>query len=118
MKKGSLQTLNWTERLTFIKDIPFTEKDFQSLGTKFQVIRFAPHTDIKPHYHKKRIELFYAVEGSGLIIINREEFRVQPNDFFLCEIGDVHQFVNDTNQDFTILVFRTNEPEDEDFFWA
>jgi len=117
MKKGNLASLNWKDRLTFQKDTPFGEDDFKCEGAKFQIIKFKSHTDVKPHYHKKRTELFYVTKGTGKIIINKESFRVKPDDFFLCEVGDVHQFVNDTNDEFIILVFRTNEPKEDDLYF-
>ena len=117
MKMGSLSTLSWQVRLTFIKAVPFKEDDFKCKGTKFQIIKFSPHTDVKPHYHKKRTEMFYVIEGEGIIKINGEEYRVNPNDFFLCEVNDLHQFINDTDTNFIVLVFRTNEPKEDDLYW-
>ncbi|MCK4670298.1 MAG: cupin domain-containing protein [Nanoarchaeota archaeon] len=48
--------------------------------------------------------------------MKREEFRCKLDDFFLCEPGDVHEIINDTPEDFVILIFKTNE-EDDDIYW-
>lgn len=116
MKRSSLATLRWTERFTYVKDIPFNEKDLRCKGAKFQIVKFKPHTTIKPHYHKKTSEIFYINNGKGMLKINNKEFRCSANDFFLCEPDDNHEFINDTDEDFVILIFKTNE-EDNDIYW-
>ncbi len=116
MKNGTLDTLQWKERYTYLKDVPFDEKDMKCKGAKFQIVKFLPHTSVEPHYHKKTIEIFYVQSGIGIIILNNKEFQCKPGDFFLCEPGDVHEFVNDTDEEFIILIFKTNETE-EDIYW-
>jgi quercetin dioxygenase-like cupin family protein len=116
MKHGSIETIEWKERLTFLKAIPFGEDDFKSKGTKFQIIKFAPGSEVKAHHHNEKTEMFYVAQGTGKVIINKEGFRVKPGEFFLCETGDSHSFVNDTEKDFVILVFRTNEKKDDLIF--
>ena len=116
VKKRKLSELNWQERYTYVKDIPFNEKDLNCRGSKFQIVKFKPHTSIKPHFHKKTFEIFYIKGGSGILKLNEKEFRCQPDDFFLCEPEDVHEFINDTDEDFIILIFKTNETEN-DMFW-
>ena len=117
MKYGKLSQLDWKVRYTYVKDVPFTAQDLRCPGTKFQIVKFKPHTSIKPHHHQQTCEIFYIREGNGLLRLNDTEFHCQPDDFFLCQPGDVHAFVNDKEQDFTILIFKTNEREDTDIFW-
>lgn len=116
MKTGCLDLLKWQDRFTYVKDIPFTEKDLHCPGAKFQVVKFKPHTSIKQHHHKKTHEIFYIRNGTGILKLDHQIFRCKPDDFFLCQPGDVHEFINDTDQDFIILIFKTNEAE-EDMFW-
>lgn len=117
MKFGRLDGLNWKDRFTYVKDVPFSEKDLHCAGTKFQIVKFRPHTSIKPHYHKKTYEIFYIRSGTGILNLNNKEFRCRPDDFFLCEPGDIHEFINDRDDDFVILIFKTNEVEDKDMYW-
>lgn len=116
MKQGKLSTLAFKPRYSYVKDIPFTEKDLRCSGAKFQVVKFLPRTSIKPHFHKTTVEIFYVQAGTGIIKLNNKEFRCKPDDFFLCEPGDMHEFINDTNKEFVILIFKTNEKE-EDIYW-
>jgi len=116
MKKGSLEKLNWKSRFTYVKDIPFDEKDLNCKGAKFQIVAFKPHTTIKPHFHKETTEIFYIQSGQGILKLNHQKFRCKDNDFFLCQPGDIHEFINDTDKDFVILIFKTNE-EENDIYW-
>ncbi len=116
MKQEKLSALDFKPRYTYLKEVPFSEKDLRCSGAKFQIVKFLPHTSIKPHFHKTTVEIFYVKHGTGIIKLNDKEFRCNSDDFFLCEPGDVHEFINDTNEDFVILVFKTNETE-EDIHW-
>ncbi len=116
MKKSSLKELKWKKRYTYLKNIIFTEKDLNCKGAKFQIVKFKPGTSIKPHHHKKSTEVFYIRSGNGAVKINGKKFRCKPDDRFLCERGDTHSFINDTKQDFIILIFKTNE-EERDIYW-
>ncbi len=118
MKKRSLKNLKWQDRYTYVKNIPFNEKDLNCKGTKFQIVNFKPGVSIEPHYHKKTYEIFYVREGEGILKLNGKKFRCDRDDFFLCEPGDTHEFINDTKKDFIILIFKTNEIEDKDMFWG
>jgi quercetin dioxygenase-like cupin family protein len=116
MKIKKLENLTWKKRYSYIKNIAFTEKDLQCVGTKFQIVTFLPHTSIKPHYHKKTTEIFYTRSGRGILKLNHQKFLCSPDDFFLCEPGDIHEFINDTNKEFTVLIFKTNEIK-KDVYW-
>ncbi|MEK6926600.1 MAG: cupin domain-containing protein [Nanoarchaeota archaeon] len=117
MKKGNINELNWKDRFTYVKNVPFDEKDLNCKGAKFQLIKFKPNTSVKPHYHKKTYEIFFVLEGEGMMKLNNKDFRCKPGDFFLCQPNDIHEVVNDTLMDFVYLVFKTNEVEGEDIFW-
>jgi len=116
MKKGKLSKLDWQSRFSYDKNVVYDENDFKAKGTKFQIIKFPPGKKVDPHFHEKQVEVFYVVAGQGTIKINGTDYRCQPNDFFLIERGDTHQIINDSDEDFIILVFRTNDTKD-DLHW-
>lgn len=116
MKQKNISNLKFTPRHTYVRNVPFTEKDLHCDGAKFQVVKFLPRTSIKPHFHKTTVEIFYVRKGTGIIKVNNKEFRCKPDDFFLCEPGDLHEFINDTDEPFVLLIFKTNEKE-EDIYW-
>lgn len=116
MIKKEYDKLDWKERFVYLKDIPFDAKDLDQEGSKFQIVRFLPKTRIKPHYHKKTTEIFYIKEGKGVIKFNHEEFEAKKDDIFLCQPGDMHEVINDNDEELVLLIFKTNE-EPDDLYW-
>ncbi len=117
MKIGKLRQLEFKGRFTYLKNVPFDENGLKCPGSKFQIVKFLPGSEIKPHFHRKTYEIFYVRGGNGILSMNGQDFRCKPDDFFLCEPGDSHAFKNDTKEDFIILIFKTNEPKQGDIFW-
>ena len=118
MKHKNINKLNWKDLgIGYVKEVPFDEKDLNCKGTKFQVLKYKPGTKIPSHYHKEAYEIFYIREGKGIISFNGKDIRCKPDDFFLCEPNDLHGVVNDTEEDFVILVFKTNLLDRNDFYW-
>lgn len=113
MKYKTLNSLAWEERFTYIKNIVFNEKDLGSLGAKFQIVKFKPQTKIEPHYHDKVHEIFYIKSGQGQIVFNGLTHQVKADDIFLCQPGDVHAIINNHKEELVILIFKTNEDEND-----
>lgn len=99
----------WHDRFTYIKNIVFNEQELNQAGSKFQIVKFKPHTKVKPHYHDLVSEVFYIRSGQGRIVFNGEIHTVHTDDIFLCQPGDVHEIVNDHDEELVILIFKTNE---------
>jgi len=118
MSKSNLGDVGWQARFAHQKSILFTEDDFDSKGTKLQVIKIQPGGKIAPHYHKVRTEAFYVLEGSGQITLGAEELSCKQHDYMLCKPDTVHAFENTTKNDFIVAVFRTNDPGDSDMLWV
>ena len=64
------------------------------------------------HFHHAEEELFYVLEGSGLLRYGGQERRVRPGDVIGCPPGPdgAHQFINDTDAPLVYLAFSNNEP--------
>ena len=116
MIKKELKNLYWKERFVYLKDIPFDENDLQQKGSKFQIVKFQPKTSIKPHYHKKTTEIFYVRSGEAIMKFNNEEILAKKDDIFLCQPNDVHEVINNSDEEFVLLIFKTNE-EPDDLYW-
>lgn len=117
MIKLKYDNLDWKERFVYMKNVPFDEIDLNQKGAKFQIVRFLPKTRIEPHYHKKVYEIFYVRSGEGVIFFNGEKHDAKKDDFFLCQPNDVHEIINDSDEEFVLLIFKTNE-DPEDIFWT
>lgn len=116
MKQYSLGKLDWKDRFIYKKNILFDAADLHQPGAKFQIVRFLPHTKIGPHYHKRVREIFYIQAGQGIIIFNGKHYSAKTNDIFLCEPKDIHEVINDSNEEFVMLIFKTNE-DPTDITW-
>ena len=118
MNNKNLSHAEWTGRAGHQKSVLFTEEDFDSKGTKAQVIKIQPGGKIEPHYHKVRTEAFLVLKGTGLITLGEETAECAEHDYMLCKPGTLHAFENKGNEDFMIAIFRVNDPGDIDMLWA
>lgn len=118
MKIINQEEKDWLEREGYSKKALVTKDDLKSKSNIFvQIVKNEPHTNVKPHYHKQTIEIFYILSGSGIFFINNDKNRRKPGDVILCEPGDVHGVINDTDEDFLTLVFKIN-PTENDNYWV
>ena len=117
MKHVKLSEKEWLHRQGYSKKILFTEDDLKSKGNIVQVVRNEAHTEIKPHYHKRMIEIYHILKGNAIVFCGDLRSRVEPRDTILCEPGEVHGVVNDTDEDFVFVVFKINA-KDDDMVWT
>jgi quercetin dioxygenase-like cupin family protein len=80
------------------------------------MVVMAPHTTIEDHYHKTSREFYYVLQGTCLLTINHETLRLSVGDMLLTEPDDVHKLINDGDEEFKLLVFKTNATSD-DTYW-
>ena len=106
----------WEDKEAYSKKILFTEDELKSKGNVVQVVKFLPKTKIKTHYHKHTKEIFYILKEGGIISIDNQHVRARNGDILLCEPGEMHSVINDTDEEFRILVFKINS-EKNDSFW-
>ena len=112
-----LDEKTWLDRQGYSKKILLTEKDLKSKGNIVQIVKNKAHTEIKPHYHKNMIEIYHITKGNAVIFCGDTRVKSKPGDTLLCEPGEVHGVVNDTDKDFEFVVFKINA-NDEDMYWA
>lgn len=96
------------------KKIIFSLKDFDEKGHLLQVVIIPPHMRQRLHSHQVQTEVFYILEGESIITIDGIEHPAGPGDAFICSPGEIHNVWNQTDQDFKVLVFKINLPEDEE----
>jgi len=107
----------WLERQGYSKKIVLNEKDLKSKGNIVQIVKNKAHTEIKPHFHKHMIEIYYIVKGNAVVFCGDSRIRTKPGDTLLCEPKEVHGLVNDTDEDFQFVVFKI-DAKDEDMYWV
>ena len=105
------------EEQDYSKIIIFSWDDFEAPGHLLLVVTVAPHTKQRLHLHRQQTEVFYVLEGQAAIEIAGEEFTAQPGDAFICSPGDKHSLWNQSAEDFKLVVFKINKPEEDDTTW-
>lgn len=107
----------WQKNKDYYKKVLLYGPDIKGKIGQIQEVKFKADSMTNPHYHKVQEEIFYVLSGSAKIIINDRELRTHPGELIICEPNEIHQVINDTSQDFHLLVFKIN-PKKEDIFWA
>jgi quercetin dioxygenase-like cupin family protein len=57
------------------------------------------------------------MQGDVVFTINGETRRLKTGDMMMTEPDDIHKVANDSNEDFMVLVFKSNYVKD-DTYWA
>jgi quercetin dioxygenase-like cupin family protein len=96
----------------YTKKIIFSLDDFEEKGHLLQVVTIPPDTRQRSHSHQVQTEVFYILEGEATITINALDYLARPGDAFICSPGDVHNLWNQTKEDFRLVVFKINLPEE------
>ena len=117
MKIVKLDEKEWLHRQGYSKKILLSEDDLKSEGNVVQVVRNEAHTEIKPHYHKQMTEIYHILTGNAVVFCGDLRVRAHPGDTLLCEPGEVHGLINDTDKEFVFAVFKINA-KDDDMTWA
>lgn len=117
MKFVKLNEEGWLKGQGYSKKILLSEDDLKSKGNLVQIVKNEAHTEIKPHYHKEMIEIYHILRGNAVVFCGDTIVRAHPRDTLLCEPGEVHGLVNDTDEDFLFAVFKINA-KDEDIHWV
>ena len=102
----------------YSKTIIFSGDDFAEEGHVLQVVTVPPATRQRLHLHRQQTEVFYVLEGHALIEIAGEEYDAQPGDAFICSPGETHSLWNQNGQDFRLVVFKINKPDEADTAWC
>jgi mannose-6-phosphate isomerase-like protein (cupin superfamily) len=65
-----------------------------SLATIF----IEPGRSSQLHYHKMMEEIYYFIEGAGIVTVGSETFEVSPGAAVFIPIGELHQVKNHSDQ--------------------
>lgn len=67
------------------------------------LLLYAPGQSTPEHTHKDMDEVFYVVEGEGIMTINGEEFALNEKDIILSPRGEGHGFFNKSAGNLVVL---------------
>jgi mannose-6-phosphate isomerase-like protein (cupin superfamily) len=67
------------------------------------LLLYAPGQSTPEHTHKDMDEVFYVVEGEGILTIDGEEFTLKEKDIILSPRGEGHGFFNRSSGNLVVL---------------
>ncbi|MFW6110508.1 MAG: cupin domain-containing protein [Thermoproteota archaeon] len=117
MRNVKTEEKEWLQRKGYSKKVLLSSEEIKPEGHVVQMVKSRGHTQIAPHFHKETTEIYHILQGSATLLIGEREFQAEPRETYLCEPGEIHGVINDTNEDFLILVFKINTKEN-DLYWA
>lgn len=80
----------------------------------FRISRYAPNAYVAEHVHKVQEQVYYVLEGEGLLTLNKKKHLMRPHDYVYVPPGVRHSFTNTGTAGLVFLVVTTpadDEPE-------
>ena len=81
-----------------MKQLLTGEAELYGKGRMFNRITINPGVEIGYHTHSGDNEVYYFLSGSGLYNDNGTELTVHAGDITICNDGESHGFVNNTDE--------------------
>lgn len=75
---------------------------------RIMLSRLIPGATVGLHTHEGSSEIVYILEGSGKVLYDGEELRIEAGQAHYCPEGHEHSLINDTEKD---LVFFAVVPQ-------
>lgn len=83
--------------------------DVGDVKTGLQTVNYVemkPKDEFEPHSHPDCEEYFFAIDGEAQVVINGKSFDFKKGDFLVAEKGEMHSFVNNSEDSFVYLAIR------------
>jgi mannose-6-phosphate isomerase-like protein (cupin superfamily) len=84
----------------------FSKKDFRSTIQFLHETSVMPNSTIGYHKHSGNEEIYYVIEGKGLMVVDGEERIIGPGDAVITYSGSSHGLKNIGDKNLKILVFE------------
>lgn len=81
-------------------------------GVDFRISRYAPNAYVQEHAHRIQEQVYYVLEGEGLLTLGREKHLMRPHDYVYVPPGVRHSFTNTGTSGLVFLVITT--PADDE----
>ena len=73
--------------------------------TNFAQARFAPGQVSPGHFHRDMCEVFYVESGSGIMVIDGQEYPLEKGTCVATEPEEVHEIINNGSTDLVLNYF-------------
>ena len=81
----------------------------------FRISRYAPNAYVEEHTHQVQEQIYYVLEGEGVLTLEGERHLMRPHDYVYVPPGIRHSFTNTGTAGLVFLVVTTpadDEPQD------
>ena len=73
----------------------------------FRISRYAPAAYVEEHVHAVQEQIYYVLEGEGILTLNAAEHLMRPHDYVYVPPGVRHSFTNEGLSPLVSLVITT-----------
>jgi quercetin dioxygenase-like cupin family protein len=80
----------------------------------FRISRYAPNAYVQEHVHKVQEQIYYVLEGEGILALNEEKHLMRPHDYVYVPPGVRHSFTNTGLAGLVFLVVTTPADDEPD----
>ena len=79
----------------------------------FRISRYAPAAYVAEHVHKVQEQVYYVLEGEGILTLDEERHLMRPQDYVYVPPGVRHSFCNTGTAGLVFLVITTPASDEE-----
>ena len=80
----------------------------------FRISRYAPMAYVQEHVHKVQEQVYYVLEGEGILTLDDARHLMHPHDYVYVPPGVRHSFTNTGTNGLVFLVITTPASDDEE----
>ncbi|MFN4359578.1 MAG: cupin domain-containing protein [Hylemonella sp.] len=80
----------------------------------FRISRYAPMAYVQEHVHKVQEQVYYVLEGEGILTLDDTKNLMRPHDYVYVPPGVRHSFTNTGTDGLVFLVITTPAADDEE----
>jgi mannose-6-phosphate isomerase-like protein (cupin superfamily) len=80
----------------------------------FRISRYAPMAYVQEHVHKVQEQVYYVLEGEGILTLDDTKNLMRPHDYVYVPPGVRHSFTNTGTDGLVFLVITTPASDEEE----
>ena len=85
-----------------------------SARVDFRISRYAPMAYVQEHVHKVQEQVYYVLEGEGVLTLDDDKRLMRANDYVYVPPGVRHSFTNTGLHGLVFLVITTPASDEEE----
>lgn len=85
-----------------------------SARVDFRISRYAPMAYVQEHVHQVQEQVYYVLEGEGILTLDDTKNLMRPHDYVYVPPGVRHSFTNTGTDGLVFLVITTPASDDEE----